>query len=54
MLIFISFIVMFASAYFWPKAGRNFMLKENGAGSASKKRHLKRKKLKPQSQTAPE
>ena len=51
MLIFISFIVMFASAYFWPKPEGKFMLKLHGSEATPKKRRAKRKKPKPQPQS---
>jgi hypothetical protein len=52
MLIFISFIVMFASAYFWPKPERKLLLKLHGKEATSKKRRLKRKKPKTQPQSS--
>ena len=47
MLIFISFIVMFASAYFWRRGtfgSRNLTLKLSGEENRPKRRHAKRKR----------
>jgi hypothetical protein len=48
MVIFISFIVMFASAFLWPRrhlSEGNFALKLSGQGTPPKRRRVKRKKL---------
>jgi hypothetical protein len=48
MLVFISFIVMFLSAYFWPKQDRIFTLKLKGAEMPPKKRRTKKKSPQPE------
>ncbi len=46
MLIFISFMVLFLSAYFWPKQDHNITLKLKGAEMPSKKHPTKPRKRK--------
>ncbi|MGD6850805.1 MAG: hypothetical protein ACQCN6_01945 [Candidatus Bathyarchaeia archaeon] len=46
MLVFISFIVLFLSAYFWPKQDRNITLKLKGAEMQPTKRSTKPRKRK--------